>query len=133
MVSFPDEDDWVPPRAFSGDPHAVFVVKSGAGGVVTSWEPPGSTLLEEFVRKFLENRMGNLSDGDLSLEVNFAYVVLRRAPLPGEEAGTMGRNTPIAEFGYGSPPAAPEAWPLVELRVVLQEAVRALRGSRKDG
>jgi len=126
------DDVWTPPRAYSGEPYAVFTVQSGAIGFTTTWRRVDTPAARGLVADLLETRSRSLGTGELSSEANYAYVVLRRAPQSNDQGSEIGTNTPIAEFGYGGPPTSPEEWPLVELRVLLEAAVGVLRGQRSS-
>ena len=128
MGSFPEANDWRPPYGYPDIPHAILRVTSAEGDGWLSWIPSGSAELDAFAGDFLNGRLADLSESDLLSEANFLYVVFRRAPSPEDTRMQVGRDTPIAEFGYGGPPRSPEEWPVVELRTLLESAIRKLRG-----
>jgi len=117
----------VPPWAYDGEPYAALIVQSSAREPTLSWDPPGRAPVDAAIAEFLESRRRNLDEGELSSGANFLYVVLRRAPLSDDHSHELGADTPIAEFGYGAPPVSPEAWPMVELKALLDGSVAALR------
>jgi hypothetical protein len=133
MASSLNECGWEPPWAYSGQPHAALIVRNGVDGVAISWDPRGDERAGRFIGDFLATCLRNSPESDLSDETNFLYVVLRRAPEPGDPSDVIGHDTPIAEFGFGSPPASPEAWPLVTLRTLLQTTVDSLLANDGDG
>ena len=65
---------------------------------------------------------------DLSSDANFLYVLLSRAPQSGDTVG-VGDGSPVAEFGFGSPPSSPEDWPCIEVRQLLRLAIEELSRS----
>jgi hypothetical protein len=121
-----DEHSWKVPRGYTGQPWAVLIARSEVDGVTISWDPRGDERSAPFVRKFLAAQLRGSPESDLAFEVNFLYVVLRRAPEPDEPSATIGRDTPIAEFGCGAPPASPEDWPLISLGTLLRMAAESL-------
>lgn len=119
---------WKPPWRYDEEPHAALVVRSSPGRPVVSWAPPGRTQEREFVARFLETRGERLDESELSSDATFLYVVVRRAPRANDDRDTIGPDTPVAEFGYGGPPASPDEWPLVKLETLIQASVFELRG-----
>lgn len=123
-------DGWSPPIGYGGEPHATLVVRNTGDGPDVSWGARDDTRAREFVAKFLATRIDGLEQRELRSDATFLYVVMRRPPAAGDEAGELGPDTPIAEFGYGAPPASPDDWPSVPLEDLLQAAVGALRRDR---
>lgn len=116
-----------PPWAYAEEPHAALLVESRPSGVAISLKPARANAVSDALADFLEARQEVLGESELSSEVNFMYVVVRRPPRAGEETSEIGADTPIAEFGYGSPPISPDEWPLVELSSLLSVSVARLR------
>jgi hypothetical protein len=120
---------WMPRRGYAGEIHATFIAKSEPVGITISWETNAPVEpMVGFVSGYLDVQLQRRPEADLADEVNYLYVVLRRAPEPNEQSNEIGAGTPIAAFGFGSPPSSPEEWPLVELRSLLRSAIRELRG-----
>ena len=122
MASF-HSDTWRPPWAYRGRLYAVFIARTGGDGLVTSLEPPGDDTVVSATSRFLAARLGVLPESERSAEASFLYVLFRRAPEPGDAPDEIGRETAIAEFGYGGPPLSPEEWPLLEVPILLQQAI----------
>jgi hypothetical protein len=118
---------WAPPWAYDEVPHAALIVENRPRDVAVTWKPAGAPTISDAVADFLEARQETLGERELSSEVNFLYVAVRRPPRPREDTSEIGVDTPIAEFGYGAPPTSPEEWPLVELRSLLRASLAALR------
>lgn len=97
---------------------------------MVSWVGPEGENMRAFVADFLESRQEHLGQTELSSSASFFYVVVRRALASEGDTGEIGSGTPIAEFGYGSPPACPEGWPLAELATLLRAAIDELRHGR---
>jgi hypothetical protein len=95
-------------------------------GAEISWNPGVDERVSQVVGEFLAARFESMREMDLSSEANFFYVVLHRAPKPGERSVIIGRESPIIEFGFGGPPHSPEDWPMVTLASLLQTAVDSL-------
>jgi hypothetical protein len=127
MDTFRDMIAWRPPYQSPGVPHAVMAATTDESDAQLFWLPSGSAELETFARQFLEDYVSRLSESDLSSEVSFVYVVFSRQPEPSDTDMRIGQGTPVMEVGFGSPPAAPEEWPLVELRTLLAFAIQELR------
>ena len=117
---------WTPHWAYEGVPHAVLVVENRPTNVGLRWNPAGTPPVFDLVAEFLKARQRMLGESELASDVNFLYVVVRRPPQPREIASEIGRDTAIAEFGFGCPPTSPEEWPLVELRSLLKASIAAL-------
>jgi hypothetical protein len=126
MASSLNERGWKPRWGYSDRPYAALIVRNGVDGVAISWDPWGDERAGRFVGDFLAARLRTSPERYLSFETNFLYVVLRRAPEPDDPIDVIGDDTPIAEFGFGAPPASPEEWPLMTLRSLLQTAASSL-------
>jgi len=111
--------------AYDDEPYALLVVKSSVDGLTVSWTPPGCAATG-VVARFLETSRIELDESDLSSDVTFLYVVMSHAPQSEDDRGDIGTGTPIAEFGFGAPPASPEDWPSVQLKTLLQASVDEL-------
>jgi len=118
---------WTPPWAYAGEPHAALTATSNGGRPIISWGSANSSQITDAVAQFLQSCYEGLEETDLSSHVNFLYVVARREPQPGDDCRDLQADTPVAEFGFGAPPASPEEWPLVELRTLLAATVADLR------
>jgi hypothetical protein len=118
------------PRWVHGDPYAAFVIATGPQGLWTKWWGHADEVQAALLRHFFALRLQRLPQIELDSEANFLCAAFRRAGRMDETIEEIATDTAIAEFGYGSPPASPEGWPLVDVRTLLEAAVEALSGSR---
>lgn len=107
---------WHPPWTYHGQPHAALVVMSWPDGIVATWHSGGDPACAEATRAFLAARLAGLPEMELTSEANFLYVVLGRPPRRTDKTDVVSATGAIAEFGYGSPPASPEEWPVLGVR-----------------
>lgn len=117
---------WRPRWVHRGEPYAAFVIATGPQGLWTKWWGHSHDLQVSLLRHFFAVRLQKLPQIELDSEANFLCAAFRRAGREGETVEEIGTDTAIAEFGYGCPPASPEGWPLVDVRTLLQAAIRML-------
>ena len=65
----------------------------------------------------------------MSSDANFLYVLLSRASQSADTVVGVGDGSPVAEVGFGSPPASPEDWPCIQVRQLLRLAIEELSRS----
>jgi hypothetical protein len=121
---------WTPPWQYNEEPHAVLIVRSSHDGPSVSWRPSSREGAREFVAQFLEARREGLDESELASDATFLYVVVRRAPKADDDRSMVATDTPVAEFGYGAPPASPDDWPLIELETLIRASISELRRGR---
>jgi hypothetical protein len=120
-------EQWRPRWATPSEPHIALVYTTEGKAEVTALQSYGENTCQ-FVARFLEQRLACGSEADLESDVSFVYVLLNREPaqfdsLEVEPGGVL------IEYGFGVFPAAPEEWPEVPLRDLLNETLLWLTGS----
>jgi hypothetical protein len=131
MATSHSQDGWRPRWAYAGEPFGALIARNARDGLALSWISAEGDLPTVFIGEFLAARLQGLPLSETEAEANYFYVLLRRAPKPGDEGGTIGRETAIAEFGYGCPPSSPEDWPTRLISDLLKSAIDSLLGSRR--
>ena len=124
MVSSRSSGGWRARSMYRDKPYAVFAFVSDP--VVQRSQPPlPSEQDAAFVVRFLRRCLESESEVDLSSEASFLQLVFRREPSELDELKVC-KHGPIAEFGFGLYPAAPESWPVLTLRQLMAAAISAL-------
>lgn len=127
MVTSHSHNQWRPRWATACEPHVAVVYTTEGKAGVTALQSHGENT-SQFVARFLERKLACSSEADLGSDVSFVYVLLNREPtqfdsLEVEPGGVL------IEYGFGVFPVAPEEWPEVPLRDLLNEALSWLGGS----
>jgi hypothetical protein len=120
---------WQAPRRYSGPAYSEFVLTNRVAGAHSSWTGDRGESSRAAVADFLIQRARSMPQVDLSSDANFLYVLLSRARQCADTVVDVGDGSPVAEFGFGSPPASPEDWPCIPVGQLLRLAIEELSWS----
>jgi hypothetical protein len=111
--------EWTPKWTTGHTAVSAVVVVNTPTGPAVSWRGVDAQGVRHFARAFLSFRAQTLPLSETEAAVGFLYLVFSRLPTAADCPNIIDRKSPIAEFGYGSPPACPEDFPLTDLPTFL--------------
>jgi hypothetical protein len=85
--------------------------------------------MREWLANWLERWLNAARSSEYQLGVSYAYALVTREPTPEDPIGVIADAGPVAQFGYGTYPNAPEEWPEAPLVAVILGMVTSLQRS----